>query len=89
MDTSEDPLPRYKEENPFGYTNLELAQRKKALLDMEKDYPNVPYAWLEMLYDWHAHTPNEEVKEIINTGKWEYPSSRVPVIDKSKEITEK
>ena len=66
-------IPRHQPENPYNYTNLELAERKKALRDLERDYPNLPYAWLEMVYDFHKNTPEEEVKEIINSGKWEKP----------------
>ena len=66
-------IPRHVPENPFKYTNLELAERKKALRDLEKDYPNLPYAWLEMAYDWHKQTPEKEVCKIINEGLWESP----------------
>ena len=66
-------IPRHKPENHFAYTNLELAERKKALRDMEHDYSTLPYAWLEMIYDWHKHTPEQEVKTIINKGLWEGP----------------
>jgi len=66
-------VPRHQPENPYNYTNLELAERKKALKDLERDYPHLPYAWLEMVYDFHKNTPEEEVTEIINSGKWEEP----------------
>ena len=77
-DTSDKRIPRHEPENPYNYTNLELAERKKALKDMERDYPHLPYAWLEMLYDYHKNTPEEEVKEIINSGKWETPGKFTP-----------
>ena len=66
MNVSE--LKRHKPENPYKYTNVELAERKKALRDMERDYPNLPYQWLEMVYDF-----NKNVIKIINEGKWETP----------------
>ena len=69
----ESEIPRYKPDNPFNYTNLELAERKKALRDMERDYPTLPFGWLEMVYDWHKQTDAEEVKRIINKGEWEQP----------------
>ena len=72
--TDLEEIPRYKnEENHFNYTNLEKAERSKVLKDMERDYPRLPYAWLEMVYDWHKNTPKEEVDDIINSGKWEGP----------------
>ena len=66
-------IPRYEPANPYEYTNLEKAERRKALRDMERDYPRLPWAWLEMVYDWHKHMPEHEVKEIINNGLWEGP----------------
>ena len=33
----------------------------------------LPDAWLEMAYDFHEHTPKEEIEEIINTNKWSKP----------------
>ena len=69
----ETELKRHKPENPYKYTNVELAERKKALRDMERDYPNLPYQWLEMVYDFNKNTPEDEVKKIINEGKWEGP----------------
>ena len=64
-------FPRHKEENPFHYTQLEKAERAKAIRDMAKDYPNLPGAWLDMAYDFWKNTPQKEVEDIINTGKWE------------------
>ncbi len=64
-------IPRYQEENPYNYTALQLAKRKKAMLDMKKDYPNLPEAWLEMVYDYHENTDVEEVERIISEGEWE------------------
>ena len=69
----DETIPRHQPDNPYNYTNLQIAQRKKALLDMKKDYPNLPDAWLEMAYDFHEHTPKEEIEEIINTDKWSKP----------------
>ena len=66
-----DEIPRHQPENPFNYTAVQLAERKKALIDLRRDYPDVPHAWLEMLYDWHKNTPNEEVEKIMNEGLWE------------------
>ena len=66
-----DDIPRYVEPNPFNYTKVQLAQRKKALLDMKKDYPQLPEGWLEMVYDVHENTPKEEILDIINNGRWE------------------
>ena len=44
-------LPRHVPANPHNYTVLQLAERTKALKDLERDYPNVPFGWLELVYD--------------------------------------
>jgi hypothetical protein len=69
----DETIPRHIPENAYNYSNLQLAQRKKALLDMKKDYPHIPEAWLEMAYDFHENTPKEEIEEIINSDKWSKP----------------
>ena len=66
-------MKRYEPENPYNYTNEELAERKKALKDLEKDYPHLPFGWLEMVYDFHKSTDPEEVTRIINEKTWEVP----------------
>ena len=65
--------PRHTPEPIPGYTAVELATRTKHLKDMERDYPNLPYKWIEMIYDWHHSQPAEEVERIVNTGEWEVP----------------
>lgn len=64
-------IPRHVESNPYEYTTMQLAERKKALLDMSKDYPNLPHSWLEMVYDYWKQTPEQEVQKVINAGEWE------------------
>ena len=69
----DDVIPRHVEENPYNYTPLEKAERKKAITDMGKDYPTLPHGWLEMVYDFWKKTPTTDVNEIINDGKWDTP----------------
>jgi len=40
---------------------------------MERDYPHLPFGWLEMCYDFVENTDSESVNEIINSKKWETP----------------
>ncbi len=78
-----DEIPRHVPENPYNYTKVQLAERKKALRDLARDYPNLPFGWLSMVYDWEKNTPPEEVEKIINEGLWESPGkfSELPKID--------
>jgi len=70
---NENLVRRHVPENPYNYTKLELAERKKALIDMHRDYPTLPVSWLEMVYDFNKNTPEDEVNAIINEGRWESP----------------
>jgi len=66
-------IPRYQPDNPFKFTPLELAKRKKALMEMERDYPHLPWQWLEMTYDYCATTPPNELDQIIEERRFETP----------------
>jgi hypothetical protein len=66
-------LPKYQAPNPYNYTNVQLAKRKRDIKAMIKDYPTVAPMWCEWLYDVIENMPQEEVEDIINSGKWEVP----------------
>ena len=66
-------IPRHIPDNPYNYTTLQLAERKRALKDLVRDYPDLSLGWLEMAYDFHANTPQEEIKRIIGEKLWEGP----------------
>jgi hypothetical protein len=67
----EDEIPRHQPKNPFNYSKVELAKRKKAVSDAEKDYPNVPGLWIEWMYDLLEQKGEAEVNRIIESGEWE------------------
>ena len=90
MENVLEEIPRHEPENPFKYSKLQLAERLKALKDMERDYPNVPYGHLEMVFDFVKNTPEEEVNKIIESGIWEKPPPKTPeekqeLIEQAKE----
>jgi len=64
-------IPRYEATNSFNYSKLDLAKRKKAIMDAERDFPNVPAMWIEWAYDLTENMDKKELEEIINEGKWE------------------
>tara|TARA_B100000787_G_scaffold131238_1_gene100116 strand:+ start:100 stop:267 length:168 start_codon:yes stop_codon:yes gene_type:complete len=37
--------------------------------------PRTAFGWLEMTYDWHANTPQEEIKRFIGEKLWEGPGN--------------
>ena len=72
-ETEAQEIPRATRPNPYNYTPLQFATRDKAINDMNKDFPNIPYKWLEWLYDTIENKDPEEVEKIINEGLWEKP----------------
>ena len=69
-------LPRHIPNNPYKYSNLELAIKKKAIKAMKHDFPDVPDMWLELTYDTIGHMDPEEVDRIISSGEWEQKESK-------------
>ncbi len=72
--SSETPIteiPRHEPENPFNYSPLQLATRKKAIRDAKRDYPNLPEMWIEWMYDVVENTPKDEINDVIANKKWE------------------
>jgi hypothetical protein len=67
-------LPKYIPENPYNYSNLEKAKRKRDIKAMIRDFPTVSPMWVEWIYDVIENMPKEEVDKIVNEGLWEGPS---------------
>jgi len=59
--------------NPYGYSNLEIAERNEMLENMLRSHPTIPFKWLEYVYDLVKNKPEEDIKKIINEGLWEKP----------------
>ena len=71
-------IPRHTPSNPYNYNAAQLVERKKTLKDLAEVYPNLPFAWLEMVYDFEKNTPREEIQKIINNKSWEKPGKFTP-----------
>ena len=67
----DDEIPRFVEKNFYNYNSLQLATRKKAIRDAEKDYPHLSPKYIEWMYDIVENKPKEEVEDIINNKLWE------------------
>lgn len=70
----ETDLPKYIAPNPYNYTNLQIAKRKRDIKAMIRDFPTVSPMWCEWLYDVIENMPKDEVDKIVNEGQWEVPS---------------
>ena len=73
--TIDDQFDRYKDKNHYNYTDYELSVKKKAIRDAIRDYPHVPQAWIEWLFDVvEKGYSKEEIQDIIDNNKWGGPA---------------
>jgi len=74
-----DEFSRYEDPNPLGLTNLEKAQKKQQVAELEKLFPRVPWKFLEMLWDYHHIQDKDELEKKINEGYFEKKTKkRIP-----------
>jgi hypothetical protein len=71
VDETQPKLERAKRYNPFNYTDEQFAIRDKAVRDMNKDHPKIPYKYLEWLYDTITNMPEDKVDNIIKNNLWD------------------
>ena len=77
-DEESNRIPRHVPSNPYNYSGAQLAERKKTLKELAEIYPSLPFAWLEMAYDFEKNTSREEIQRIIHEKLWEKPGKFTP-----------
>ena len=73
-------IPKYKPENPFKYSEDDLAEKTLAVEKMKIIYPTVPTYYAEMVYDLCKNTDQakiEEIKQRIETTPFKYDYSNL------------
>lgn len=73
-------IPRHKAENPFNYTDDDLAEKALALEKMKTIYKDVPLYYAELVYDLCKNTPQdkiEEIKQKIESTPFKYDYSNL------------
>ena len=73
-------IPKYKPENPFKYSEDDLAEKTLAVEKMKIIYPTVPSYYAEMVYDLCKNTDQakiEEIKQRIETTPFKYDYSNL------------
>jgi len=68
-------LPRHKHDNPFNYTDDELAEKALALEKMKVIYKDVPMYYAEMVYDMCKNNDQstiDEIKQKIENTPFKY-----------------
>ena len=57
-------IPRHKHDNPFNYTDDELAEKALALEKMKVIYKDVPMYYAELVYDLCKNNSQDKIDEI-------------------------
>jgi hypothetical protein len=71
---------RLKHENPYNYTESQLAEKDLALKKLKKYYPTVPTFYAELAYDMCATTSSEKLAEIMEKVDKEPTKYTIPDI---------
>ena len=70
--TIDDEFTRQKKyANDMGFDTETLQRRNNDMKEMQKLYPNMTPAWLEMAWNFCEQTPKEEQDRIIKEKLWE------------------
>ncbi len=73
-------LPRHKHDNPFNYTDDQLAEKALALEKMKVIYKDVPMYYAEMVYDLCKNNDQstiDEIKQKIENTPFKYDYSNL------------
>lgn len=70
-DVKLDSLPHAKRENPFKYTELELAENDIWLKQLMELYPHTPRYFHELAINYYRSVGAEEIERIANSGGWD------------------
>jgi len=73
-------IPKHKPENPFNYSEDDLADKALALEKMKIIYPTVPVYYAELVYDLCKNTDQtkiEEIKQKIESTPFKYDYSNL------------
>lgn len=54
----------------------DIARRTNDVKELQEKYPQLPYLWLDMLWNFWNEKGEEEVQKIIDSKEWEKPSTR-------------
>ena len=74
-------IPRqHKWTNAMNFTEEQLIKRSNDLKELEKLYPNVPYSWLEMAWNFTESKTEEELNIIKANRLWENEDAKERIL---------
>jgi hypothetical protein len=73
-------LHRKKHENPFKYSEAQLADKDLALKKLKEYYPTVPTFYAELVYDLCVNSTQEKLEEIMKKIDSEPSKHKIPEV---------
>ena len=61
-------------ERPCKFNEVELLQRRNDMIDLQRAYPHMDPAMLELCWNWYHITPEEERNRIRETKEFDKPA---------------
>ena len=80
-----------KHENPYNYTESQLAEKDLALKKLREYYPTVPTFYAELAYDMCVNTEQKKLEEIMQKVDKEPTKYTIPdiLVSNTMEIVDK
>ena len=69
-----EPGNRLRRTNTWGMNDKQLAMREVQVKQLQQYYPTVPDSLIEALWSLVETTPEDKMKEIIDSGEWLKPA---------------
>lgn len=81
---------RQKHENPYNYSEVQLADKDLALKKLKEYYPTVPTYYAELVYDMCVNTETQKLEEIMKKIDLEPSKYTIPevLVSNSLEIVD-
>ena len=67
-------VPKRRPLQGYEYTPKQQAEKEFIVGEWAKKYPQTPELWIDWMYDFCFHTPQEELDRIMESGEWDKPS---------------
>jgi hypothetical protein len=82
---------RKKHENPYNYSEAQLADKDLALKKLKEYYPTVPTFYAELVYDMCVNTEADKLEEIMKKVDSEPSKHKIPdiLVSNTIEIVDK
>ena len=82
------PPPQKRKLEGYKYTPAQQAEKDHYMKQLARDFPNVSRWHHELVYDFCANTPQEELDRLMETGEWDDKESKFSPANVEKMLAE-